>query len=54
LKAAEAEGSQVAKRLLDDCWFSLEGEPKEAEEDRDGRISTQPTAEVCCGRDNTD
>jgi hypothetical protein len=52
LKAAEAEGSQVAKRLLEDCWFSQEGEPKKAEEDRDGEMSTQPTAEDCCRRHN--
>ncbi len=54
LKAAEAEGSEAAKRLLDDCWFSQEGEPKDAEEDREGKMSTQPTAESCCRRDNTD
>ncbi|MBM4462079.1 MAG: hypothetical protein FJ012_01925 [Chloroflexi bacterium] len=54
LKAAEAEGSEVAKRLLNECWFSLEGQSREAEEDQEGKISTQPAAEACCRRGISD
>ena len=54
LKAAEAEGSEVAKVLLDDCWFSQGAEPREAEEDRERKISTREAEKSCCQRGNTD